>query len=111
MIFSQSQGAVLRLKICNCTVHFTFFNCCLLSIIYSVTYYNAHILTIYRKRITCRMMMLTVNFYRFSSVMGKNKRWVYAKHFQGEPKVSDFELREEEIHPLKEGGTYKHCIK
>jgi NADPH-dependent curcumin reductase CurA len=36
--------------------------------------------------------------------MGKNKRWVYAHAFKGEPKVSDFELVEEDIPPLKDGG-------
>jgi len=35
--------------------------------------------------------------------MGKNKRWVYATAFQGEPKVSDFELVEEDLPQLKDG--------
>ncbi|XP_054274432.1 prostaglandin reductase 1-like isoform X1 [Macrosteles quadrilineatus] len=41
-------------------------------------------------------------FANFSN-MGKNMRWVYAHSFKGEPKVSDFELVEEDVPPVKEG--------
>lgn len=48
--------------------------------------------------------------------MGKNKSWVYAKVFKGEPKITDFELREEDIPAVKDGGRQKFfscnfCIK
>lgn len=33
------------------------------------------------------------------------KKYIYAERFVGEPKLSDFKLVEEELHPLKENGT------
>lgn len=36
--------------------------------------------------------------------MVKAKTWVVAKLFEGEPKLSDFKLVEEELPALKEGG-------
>lgn len=36
--------------------------------------------------------------------MVKAKKWIIAKAFQGEPKVTDFKLVEEELPALKDGG-------
>lgn len=38
--------------------------------------------------------------------MVKAKRFVLAKLFDGMPKESDFELREEELPELQNGGTF-----
>ncbi|XP_046684741.1 LOW QUALITY PROTEIN: prostaglandin reductase 1-like [Homalodisca vitripennis] len=42
--------------------------------------------------------------------MVKNKRWVYAHEFKGEPKKSDFELREEDIPALKDGEVLFEAV-
>lgn len=34
------------------------------------------------------------------------KKFVIAKHFDGEPKPSDLTLVEEELPPIKDGGNY-----
>jgi prostaglandin reductase 1 len=36
--------------------------------------------------------------------MVKTKKFIFARHFDGEPKEDDFKLVEEELPPLKEGG-------
>lgn len=36
--------------------------------------------------------------------MVKAQKFVYAKHFQDEPKLSDFDLQHEELPELSEGG-------
>lgn len=36
--------------------------------------------------------------------MVKAKKFVYVKHFQDEPKLSDFDLQHEELPELNEGG-------
>lgn len=36
--------------------------------------------------------------------MVKSKNLLIVKHFEGEPKESDFKLVEEELPPLKDGG-------
>ena len=36
--------------------------------------------------------------------MVKSKNFLIVKHFEGEPKESDFKLVEEELPPLKDGG-------
>lgn len=41
---------------------------------------------------------------RSFSNMVKAKKFIYAKRFDGEPKLSDFELIEEELPSLKDGG-------
>nr|CAD7423225.1 unnamed protein product [Timema monikensis] len=38
--------------------------------------------------------------------MVKSKKIVIAKQFDGEPKESDFEIIEEELPPLKDGGKW-----
>lgn len=43
-------------------------------------------------------------FSRSLSNMVNAKKFIYAKRFDGEPKVTDFELREEELPALKNGG-------
>jgi len=40
----------------------------------------------------------------WTSTMVKTKKFIFAKHFVGEPKADDFTLVEEELPPLKEGG-------
>jgi prostaglandin reductase 1 len=36
--------------------------------------------------------------------MVKSKTWIMAKSFEGEPKLEDFKLVEEELPTLKDGG-------
>lgn len=36
--------------------------------------------------------------------MVKAQKFIYARRFEGEPKPSDFDLQEEELPPVKDGG-------
>lgn len=38
--------------------------------------------------------------------MVKCKRWIVVKHFEGEPKISDLRLVEEELPPIQDGGKF-----
>lgn len=45
-----------------------------------------------------------VDISRHFATMVKTKKFIYAKRFNGEPKETDFQLVEEELPPLKDGG-------
>lgn len=48
----------------------------------------------------------------YSGYAGKTeaRKYVLTKHFQGEPKKSDFEIVQEELPELKDGGIYFHIF-
>lgn len=39
--------------------------------------------------------------------MVKAKKFIYAKRFDGFPKITDFRLEEEELPELKDGGQFR----
>lgn len=47
---------------------------------------------------------LSVSRKSFSTDMVRAKKFIYAKRFEGEPKLTDFKLVEEELPELQEGG-------
>lgn len=54
-----------------------------------------------------RRLLSTINFShknRFYSSGVTAKKFVYAKRFDGEPKLTDFDLVEEKLPALKDGG-------
>lgn len=44
-------------------------------------------------------------YYSTRYTMVLAKKFVLAKHFEGAPKESDLQLIEEELPPIKDGGT------
>lgn len=46
------------------------------------------------------------NFHLSSAIMVKAKKFVYVKRFEGEPKLTDFELVEEDLPALQNGGKF-----
>lgn len=39
------------------------------------------------------------------------KKWIYARAFDGEPKLDDFRLEEEVMPAIKDGGKSNYCVK
>ena len=52
-----------------------------------------------------RILILCFNFQTDSNMVNA-KKYILAKHFDGEPKESDIKLVEEELPPLKDNGKY-----
>jgi NADPH-dependent curcumin reductase CurA len=44
------------------------------------------------------------------SSSNKTRKWTIKKKFEGSPKRDDFEIVEEELPPLKDGGQQQHII-
>lgn len=56
----------------------------------------------------CNSIISIIN--RSFSNMVKSKKFIYAKRFDGEPKISDFELIEEELPALQDGGKFVYVF-
>lgn len=61
-------------------------------------------ITVLEKRKSCTVIDKSTNQSTLRSKMVKARKYVLAKHFQGEPKKTDLKIVEEELPPIKDGG-------
>lgn len=55
-------------------------------------------------------MLMHKVFHRAIHNMVKARKYVFVKQFEGLPKATDLKLEEEELPPIKDGGTTKFLI-
>lgn len=65
------------------------------------------------RTVFCAVANYQPYFKHFSTnhiAMVQAKKFIYAKRYEGEPKVTDFKFVEEDLPPLKDGGKHKFFV-